>query len=51
METIAKYFGMVGVFGLLGRLIGWWRGWGWIFLGCLIVSFVLFTIMQKRGKV
>lgn len=50
METIAKYLGMTGVFGLLGSLIGWWRHWVWVFAGCLILSFILFVILQKRGN-
>jgi len=51
METVAKYLGMSGVFGLIGRAFGWWKGWGWVFLGCLLMSFMLFIILQKRGKV
>jgi len=51
METIAKYLGISGVLGLVGRLFGWWKGWGWIFLGELVLCFVLFVILQKHGKV
>lgn len=51
MEKIASYFGVVGVFGLVGRLFGWWKGWGWWFLGCLVISFILFKVfVEKRDK-
>lgn len=51
VEKIAGYLSIVGLLGLLGNLIGWWRDWFWIFLGSFILSFIMFVVLQKQGKI
>jgi len=47
---VGRWLGMVGVFGLLFRLIGWYKSWVWIWVIFVIIGFVSAAVLEKLQK-
>lgn len=47
---IGRYLGLVGVLGLLARLIGWYREWTWTWVIFVIIGFVSAAVLDKLQK-
>ena len=47
---IGRYLGLVGVLGLLARLIGWYREWIWTWVIFVIIGFISAAVLEKIQK-
>lgn len=49
---IGRWLGMVGVLGLLARLIGWYKSWVWVWVWVIfvIIGFVSAALLEKLQK-
>ena len=47
---IGRYLGLVGVLGLLARLIGWYREWTWTWVVFLVIGFISAAVLENIQK-
>ena len=47
---IGRYLGLVGVLGLLARLIRWYKSWMWMWVIFVIIGFVSAAILDRMQK-
>jgi len=47
---IGRYLGLVGVLGLLARLIGWYKEWIWTWVVFVIIGFVSAALLERLQK-
>ena len=47
---IGRYLGLVGVLGLLARLIGWYKSWIWVWVVFVMIGFVSAAVLEKIQK-
>lgn len=47
---IGRWLGAVGVFGLLARLLGWYKAWVWTWVVFVIIGFVSAAVLEKLQK-
>ena len=47
---IGRYLGLVGVLGLLLRLVGWYKEWIWTWVIFLIIGIISAAVLEKMQK-
>ena len=47
---IGRYLGLVGVVGLLARLIGLYKEWVWVWVVFVIIGFISAALLEKLQK-
>jgi hypothetical protein len=47
---IGRYLGLVGVLGLLARLIGWYKEWMWVWVVFVLIGFISAALLEKLQK-
>lgn len=47
---IGRFLGLVGILGLLTRLVGWYKSWIWVWVVFVIIGFVSAAVLEKLQK-
>lgn len=47
---LGRYLGLVGVIGLLLRLIGWYKSWIWTWVIFVIIGFISAAVLEKLQR-
>jgi hypothetical protein len=47
---IGRYLGLVGVLGLLARLIGWYKAWIWVWVIFVIIGFFSAAVLERLQR-